>query len=173
MNFVTPLVVNDEPQKKDFDFSKFEEKLQFKQLYKAYMRTRLSEAQNWKCCYCERTITEQKNKTRTATLEHVDPYSKSKDDSWDNLAAACRKCNSKRGSSCWKEFLANTTKDLSTFETKMAKKVRKYVKRSEKFRHDMKTMKTWLETVKLPTSYKKELMLKLNLPQEMEKLYYE
>ena len=92
---------------------------------------------------------------------------------WDNLAAACRKCNSKRGSSCWKEFLANTTKDLSTFETKMAKKVRKYVKRSEKFRHDMKTMKTWLETVKLPTSYKKELMLKLNLPQEMEKLYYE
>ena len=42
-----------------------------------------------KCVYC--------GDTRNLTLDHVVPRSKGGQSSWDNLVAACKSCNSKKG----------------------------------------------------------------------------
>ena len=63
-------------------------------------RTRLAGEQNWRCCYCERTMHLDENlpiATR-ASIEHVVPRSKGGNNSWNNLVAACNQCNTKRGS---------------------------------------------------------------------------
>ncbi len=44
---------------------------------------------NNRCQYC--------HSTRDLTLDHVRPRSRGGNTSWDNLVAACRKCNSKKG----------------------------------------------------------------------------
>lgn len=45
---------------------------------------------NHKCQYCSRT-------DLTLTIDHIHPKSKGGDDSWENLVAACVKCNNKKG----------------------------------------------------------------------------
>ncbi len=44
----------------------------------------------YRCQYCKRS-------DLTLTLDHVIPKSKGGDDSWENLVAACVKCNNKKG----------------------------------------------------------------------------
>ncbi len=44
----------------------------------------------YKCQYCGRTET-------SLTIDHIVPKSKGGDDSWENLVAACVKCNNKKG----------------------------------------------------------------------------
>lgn len=68
--------------------------------HKAWKRRlirRLCEAQNWKCCYCGRSMTLLNHVTLRATIEHVQPRSKNGRLNWDNCVAACAKCNRERG----------------------------------------------------------------------------
>ena len=62
-----------------------------------YIRTRLAEAQNWKCCWCGRECTDELGKRHSMTIEHVFPRCRGGKDTWDNLAMACNRCNQKRG----------------------------------------------------------------------------
>ncbi len=54
----------------------------------------LSEAQNWRCCYCGIRFSD--TFYQQSTLEHVVPKSKNGDDHPDNLVIACYACNSAR-----------------------------------------------------------------------------
>lgn len=45
---------------------------------------------NHRCQYCSRS-------DLTLTIDHIMPKSKGGDDSWENLVAACVKCNNKKG----------------------------------------------------------------------------
>jgi hypothetical protein len=45
------------------------------------------------CCFCGRRLS-----YRTLTLDHVVPRCLGGEDSWENLASACRQCNSRKGS---------------------------------------------------------------------------
>lgn len=53
-----------------------------------YSKKRLFIRDNYKCAYCGGPAT---------TKDHVKPKSKGGEDSWENLVAACFKCNSKKG----------------------------------------------------------------------------
>jgi 5-methylcytosine-specific restriction endonuclease McrA len=62
-----------------------------------YWRSRLSEAQNHKCCWCGGPVTEIRNRKDSSTIEHVVCRSKGGPDHPDNYAIACDDCNNKRG----------------------------------------------------------------------------
>lgn len=64
------------------------------------MRLDLGEQQNWKCCYCGDAMHTGiwfENHPEELTIEHIIPRSKGGSDNWENLAAACRECNTARG----------------------------------------------------------------------------
>ena len=61
----------------------------------------LSEAQNHRCCYCHRELTDyrvRKGKVAnlSGTIEHVIKKSEGGSDHHDNLVVACYECNTKR-----------------------------------------------------------------------------
>lgn len=61
------------------------------------MLKRLCEEQNWRCCYCGHDWRILINRKTRPTVEHIIPRSKGGTDEWVNLAAACSRCNSHRG----------------------------------------------------------------------------
>ena len=63
----------------------------------------LSEAQNWRCCYCGVRVLDVDS--ALITLEHIIPKSKGGDDHLDNLAIACDVCNYSRGNKDLADFL--------------------------------------------------------------------
>lgn len=63
----------------------------------AAVLTRLSEAQNHRCCYCGCETNRLPDHPRQATREHVIPRSRGGTDDWENLAMACARHNRKRG----------------------------------------------------------------------------
>ena len=71
----------------------------------SYLRIRLAEAQNWKCCWCGCDVVPETNRKNTATIEHVVPKSFDGTDEWENLASACSDCNSKRGNDSPEYFM--------------------------------------------------------------------
>ena len=58
---------------------------------------RLSEAQNHRCCYCGCIMTFDQNQETSVTRDHVMPKVFGGNNSWENLVAACFKCNVLRG----------------------------------------------------------------------------
>jgi 5-methylcytosine-specific restriction endonuclease McrA len=62
-----------------------------------YTRTRLAEAQNWRCCWCQCDCIAAPDSRNSATIEHVVPLSLGGTWDQDNLAMACSRCNNKRG----------------------------------------------------------------------------
>lgn len=100
-NYTFPQLVNDYITKEQF-----EREYQFPSQricdigYKIYnriwLRTRLAEAQNWRCCWCGRHVTLERDKRTTVTLEHLVPRSKGGTDSFENCVMACSRCNSNR-----------------------------------------------------------------------------
>lgn len=54
--------------------------------------------ENGRCAYCGKQIS-----LREATMDHILPRSKGGDDSWTNVALACRGCNLKKGGRTLKE----------------------------------------------------------------------
>jgi 5-methylcytosine-specific restriction endonuclease McrA len=59
------------------------------------MKTRLCEAQNWRCCGCGTMLEVIGDDGRyvVATLEHVVPFSKGGADDESNFVITCVKCN--------------------------------------------------------------------------------
>ena len=72
---------------------------------KAYYRTRASEAQNHRCCYCGVAMLNQPERKTSITLEHVVPRSMGGMEHPYNYAAACRRCNTSRGNTSLDDFL--------------------------------------------------------------------
>jgi 5-methylcytosine-specific restriction endonuclease McrA len=48
---------------------------------------------NWRCAYCGRD-----GGPRDLTVDHVKPLSRGGEHAWDNVVAACRRCNHRKGS---------------------------------------------------------------------------
>lgn len=113
MKIDTPYIIVDEPQKptKTGLFSR----IKFEIEYRAYLRTRAGEAQNWKCCYCGVECITEKNSKRSATLEHITPRSHGGEDTYENAAMACAGCNNSRGSMCYEEFMEKMKRGDITF----------------------------------------------------------
>jgi 5-methylcytosine-specific restriction endonuclease McrA len=110
MKFETPLVVNEEPKLEDFwqvypDNAKMST-IVFRVTHGVWMRTRLAEAQNWRCCWCGRHASIFRSRRDSATIEHVTPKSEGGTDAWENLAMSCARCNSSRGSEDAATFVA-------------------------------------------------------------------
>jgi 5-methylcytosine-specific restriction endonuclease McrA len=112
MKFETPLVVNEEPKLEDFwqrhpDNAKMAN-IVYRVTHGVWMRTRLAEAQNWRCCWCSRPVSIFRSRRDSATIEHVTPKSEGGTDAWENLAMSCARCNSSRGSTAADSFVPPT-----------------------------------------------------------------
>ncbi len=59
----------------------------------AFTRFNVYLRDEWRCQYCG-----QDHRTNELTFDHVIPRSKGGRTSWDNIVAACRPCNTKKGS---------------------------------------------------------------------------
>ena len=75
-----------------------------KAAWRSYCRTKLSEQQNHKCCWCGIRMREDRGFDNTCTIEHIVPKSLGGKDDIDNFAAACRKCNDSRSNSYLVKF---------------------------------------------------------------------
>jgi 5-methylcytosine-specific restriction endonuclease McrA len=64
---------------------------------KAHLRNRLAEAQNWRCCHCQRRMDGYAEDWDAPTIEHVVSLVDGGADDWSNMACACRRCNLERG----------------------------------------------------------------------------
>lgn len=97
--FDLPAIIHDWPTKsyvRQLDNIKYVS-IALKVCRKIYIRVRLAESQNWKCCWCGCECVAESNCQNSATIEHVVPRSLGGSDDWDNLAMACNKCNHRRG----------------------------------------------------------------------------
>lgn len=86
-----------------------EEKIDTDKLYLYYL-------QEGKCLYCGESINvdDLKKKNSLYEIDHILPRTLIKDDSWDNRALVCRKCNQKKGASLVlpKSFRNDYTKSI-------------------------------------------------------------
>lgn len=108
MHFVVAPIYNYEPTIEEFNTrykNRFKAKIAYKVAAKVWLRVRLSEAQNWKCCWCGCQTIEDPKKANSATIEHVIPKARGGTDDWDNLAMSCQRCNTKRAIAGVDEFL--------------------------------------------------------------------
>lgn len=76
-----------------------------KSVNNAILRTRLAEAQNWRCAYCGIKCTDEREIGHSATIEHIVPRSIGGRDVWENMVMACKNCNSNRSSVPLEDFL--------------------------------------------------------------------
>jgi len=98
-----------------------------------YVRCRLAEAQNWRCCWCGMDCRPESNYANSATIEHVQPRSQGGSDDWDNLAMACASCNHRRGVISVEDMLAGRfpkPKPANIKSRKKAKSIEKYIKKA-------------------------------------------
>ena len=65
-------------------------------LKRMWLKTRLAEAQNWRCCWCGCVMTEIPNKENSFTFEHLLPKSKGGSNKRKNLVISCHECNHRR-----------------------------------------------------------------------------
>jgi len=65
-------------------------------------RLKVFERDGYKCHYCEKQLTRF-----SATLDHIQPVSKSGDNSFSNLITACLHCNAERGNKPVMDYIAN------------------------------------------------------------------
>jgi 5-methylcytosine-specific restriction endonuclease McrA len=101
-----PLVINEEPQPDQFNhYPGKMVRIAYEVAHWQWLRCRLSEAQNWKCCWCGCDTTDLRKKSNSSTIEHVLPKSLGGSDDWENLAMSCNRCNNNRGNKTVEEFL--------------------------------------------------------------------
>lgn len=155
MQITLPLVINEPVPNKDSSYWKekygsvFRGELAFDIADRIYVRTRLSEAQNWKCCWCGIPCTHERGKKDSSTLEHILPKSMGGTDDYENLAMACSRCNSKRGNIDVDVFINNIGKEKkSARENRREKRERRYMKRAEKFAEENWQTLSFLEWIK-------------------------
>lgn len=113
-----------------------------------YIRCRLAEAQNWRCCWCGTKCTEVPGYSHSATIEHLQPRSlggpdhKIDEDPYNNYAMACASCNHRRGTISIEDFMAGRIPErtLSKQETKTirrrAKQIDKYISKAKRRNRD-------------------------------------
>jgi 5-methylcytosine-specific restriction endonuclease McrA len=66
-----------------------------------WLKGRLSEAQNHRCCWCGKKMDMDGPDDDRPTFEHIIPLSKGGEDTPANLAIACYRCNQNRGNDEW------------------------------------------------------------------------
>ena len=113
MHFDIPSTINELPTRVDFEkmANGYALKLSLQIGLNAYWRSRMSEAQNHKCCWCGIVTTDERGKKYSSTLEHVMPVSKGGKNHPDNLAMACSRCNQKRGNKPAEEFMNEISRE--------------------------------------------------------------
>ena len=62
-----------------------------------FLRNRLAESQNWRCCYCGVRLSTEADHKFTCTVEHLTRQAEGGKWMYDNCVAACATCNSSRG----------------------------------------------------------------------------
>jgi len=70
--------------------------------FKFFIREALRKEQGFKCYYCERNF--GKTKLTHCTIDHVQPVSRGGKDDWENMVAACYRCNVMKGNLNYEEF---------------------------------------------------------------------
>ena len=127
-----------------------------------YLRTRLAESQNWKCCFCGCYMLETHGKKNSVTVEHVTPKSQGGSDDPENLAASCYNCNNLRGIRDVKKFRPSNPNDKSKAQHRLEVKISGYVKKAKKFAEiDFKvndiiqSFDDWFSTLRLCAKGKK------------------
>lgn len=173
MNF--PAVIHEYPTRRNlhlFGKVKFPG-IALKVLRNIYMRNRLGESQNWRCCWCGVECIAEPGQSHSATIEHVTPRSLGGQNHWDNYAMACAHCNNKRGTQSVEDFMAGRVPVRASKEENkpnrrarlVAKRMRKYRRHIERFNaHGWKRNGNeycpdrWLESLCLPDNLHKELL---------------
>jgi hypothetical protein len=132
-----PSIINDDPTRKymrEISTQKIKfMKVAMKVATNIHIRCRLSEAQNWKCCWCGTQCVPESNQSNSATIEHIQPRSLGGADDQENYAMSCSRCNNKRGTLSVEDFMNNkfastAGRGIRTAETKLAKHIRSGVK---------------------------------------------
>lgn len=178
MDYSVPTIITELPTKKHwraiYTDSDMRATLAYKNACWVYMRTRLSESQNWKCCWCGCNTTDQRGFLNSTTIEHVIPKSQGGSDDWENLAMACHRCNSRRGVHSVESFLSGqyNRESLSARERQRAKRERRYLKRAEQFQEN-----GWINEEGNPVSFHKWLDslhgIRNNIRNQLVQLYGE
>lgn len=70
------------------------------------LRTRLSEAQNHRCCYCGCKMLDDTMHPKGITLEHVQAVVHGGRTNFSNCVVACQSCNVRRGHQNARAFFA-------------------------------------------------------------------
>lgn len=138
MQFTFPAIINEKPtrgQLKAMGSIKMMN-VALKIVGNIYIRCRLAEAQNWKCCWCGVECVPESNFPNSATVEHVTPRSMGGIDHWDNYAMACGRCNHGRGSTPVAEMLEGKVKKVASLSK--AKEHRRRVKVNKTIRTGLK-----------------------------------
>ena len=112
-----------------------------------YIRCRLAEAQNWKCCWCGIECRPEPDFKNSATIEHIQPRSLGgvnhllTEDPYENYAMACNSCNHKRGTLSIEDFMAGKvdvgdgmTGQRNQHERNQQRRFNKYKRHVEKFK---------------------------------------
>lgn len=173
MKFVIEPIINDLPGGYDVFKKKYKKNLLASLVHKrshwTHTRTRLAEAQNWKCCFCGVYMTEHHGKKNSVTVEHVLAQSKGGSDDPSNLAASCSRCNGNRGNVDIEYFLANKVKGQSSAQVKLKAKIRKYVKKAQRLaeigflvNEEIRSFDDWFKTLKLPQKGKELFFAEFN-----------
>lgn len=146
MQITTPVVLNELPKLEAF-VQQYEDKhtakVALKIAKKVFIRTRLSEAQNWKCCWCGTVCTERRGQHNSTTIEHVMPQSEGGADDWDNYAMSCHRCNSNRGTREVDRFLVM----VANGNLKIDGESKSYARRQKK-QERMKMQRRVLDAIK-------------------------
>jgi 5-methylcytosine-specific restriction endonuclease McrA len=70
-------------------------------LHFPWLKSRLSEAQNHRCCWCGKRLVESGPRDDRPTFEHAIPLSRGGEDTPANIVIACYGCNQRRGNADW------------------------------------------------------------------------
>jgi len=160
MKINLPSLINDEPTAQGLRAMGFKRNLHHRIATETarniWLRTRLAEAQNWKCAWCGCKTTHIRNRHNSFTIEHVQPRSLGGTDCWDNLAMACATCNSKRGTKSIDTFMDELSdpnkpnKPIpSRARSKSKKRLKGYLKRIENMIDRGRDIDIWIHTLRL------------------------
>lgn len=174
MKFTTPSIITVAPNKQEY-IEKYGKglcaELAYKQAKKVHIRTFLAEAQNWKCCFCGIEMVEYPNQSNSATIEHVTPASKGGENTPENYAISCHRCNHNRGNLDWEIFMERKheviQKEKNKRQRDMEKRLEKWLKKAHKHasmdwkvNDIVQSFDAWINTLKLGR-YRKQFITML------------
>lgn len=147
-NFVLPSVFNERPTRSQIKLLPGIEMpgVATKVARNIYIRCRIAEAQNWRCCWCGTECRPEPDFPNSATIEHIHPRSlggvdhRIEEDPYENYAMACNRCNHRRGTLSIEDFMAGKvavgdgeTAKRNQHERNQNRRFNKYVRKVSKF----------------------------------------